>query len=92
MSSLKLALVAAIMLVLVGPADAGGRGGKVDWSDFIDPNATPSAPVGSANGSATPAPDETPAPRAKQAKASRAKKKVAKKAKSRKARAKKSRR
>jgi len=91
MSSLKLALVAAIMLVLVGPADAGGRSGKVDWSDFIDPNATPSAPVGSANGSATPAP-EAPAPRAKQAKASRAKKKIAKKGKARKARAKKSRR
>jgi hypothetical protein len=83
MSWLK-ALVAMSVLALSLDASAGGR---VDWSDYIDHDAKPSAPVGSASGAA-PAPISAAPKKAKATKVS--KKKVA--TKSRKARAKKSRR
>lgn len=78
---LRLLGAALITFGLVGPATAGGR---VDWSDYIDPN--PSKPVAVA-----PAVTKDEAPRSK-TKASKAKKKTAKAKAKAKARKKKSRR
>lgn len=82
---MKLALIAAIILALVGPAAAGGR---VDWSDYIDHDAKPSAPRATAE-----SPAEQPASvRTKKAAKAKKAKKVAKSKASAKARKKKGRR
>ena len=69
MRSLKLTLIAAMVLALTTPA---GAGGSVDWSAYIDHDA-PSRPTPKAA-------ERGPAERAQAPKASRANKKVAKKA------------
>jgi hypothetical protein len=84
MSSMKITLVAAIILALVAPAAAGGR---VDWSDYIDRDAKPT-PVAAAQ----PREEAAPVRTKKAAKAKKAKKVAKSKAAKAKARKKKARR